>query len=121
MRWFAIFGILIAAALVFAQNGFSGACDSTREVTLKGSVTRIEWTNPHAFILVNVQDALGVLTSWARPNLRTLSYEATIDDQGAYQPLVGAMDHYSDHGIQMDSGRRNVRVHLPGRRPVRAF
>ena len=60
MRWFAIFGVLIAAAPVFAQNGFSATYDSTRQVTLKGSVTRIEWTNPHGFILVNVQDARGV-------------------------------------------------------------
>jgi hypothetical protein len=65
MRSFAIFGILMAATPVFAQNGFSATYDSARQVTFKGPVTTIKWTNPHAFIVVNVEDAPGVLTSWA--------------------------------------------------------
>jgi hypothetical protein len=67
MRSVAIFGILMAAAPVFAQNGFSATYDSARQVTFKGPVTTIQWTNPHAFIWVNVEDAFGVLTSWAAP------------------------------------------------------
>jgi hypothetical protein len=145
MRWFAIFGILIAAAPVFAQNGFSATYDCARQVTIKGSVTRIEWTNPHAFILVNVQDALGVLTglgrgNWKSAGSREAHHFAASPDRtdlaaqstnarlrsdnrrsgSLYQALVAAMDHCTDYGVQVDTGRRNVRVHLPGRRPVRA-
>jgi hypothetical protein len=63
MRSFTIFAILIAGAPTFAQNGFSATYDSARRVKFKGPVTKIEWTNPHALIRVNVQDAFGVLTS----------------------------------------------------------
>ena len=40
-----------------AQNGFSATYDSARQVKLSGPVTRIEWTNPHAFVFINVGDA----------------------------------------------------------------
>jgi hypothetical protein len=38
--------------------------DTNREVTLKGTVTKIEWTNPHAFVYLDVKDEGGV-TNWA--------------------------------------------------------
>jgi len=61
----ALFVLMLIAAPVSAQNGFSATYDSDRQVKLSGPVTRIEWVNPHAFVLVNVRDANGIATNWA--------------------------------------------------------
>jgi Family of unknown function (DUF6152) len=44
----------------------SGAMfDMQHLITLKGVVTRVEWTNPHAFFYLNVKDENGVVEEWA--------------------------------------------------------
>ena len=39
--------------------------DQTKQVTLSGNVTVFEWTNPHAYIEVDVPDEKGVVTHWS--------------------------------------------------------
>ena len=39
--------------------------DHTRTVTLKGAVTKFQWTNPHAYIELDVADAKGALTHYS--------------------------------------------------------
>ncbi len=51
---------LLLATPTSAQSAFSATYDSTRQVKLSGPVTRIDWTNPHAFCFINAQD-----TNWA--------------------------------------------------------
>ena len=53
-----------AAASVRAQQPHSTTYDTTRRVTLKGPVTRIEWATPHAFLFLDVRDATGVVRPW---------------------------------------------------------
>lgn len=38
--------------------------DMANPVTVKGSVKRFEWTNPHAFIFLEVKDAAGAIVEW---------------------------------------------------------
>lgn len=57
--------IVLAAASLPAQNGFSATYDSGRQVKLSGTVTRIDWANPHAYIFVNVRDSAGTVANWA--------------------------------------------------------
>ena len=56
-------GLLLAAVPVFAHHSFSAEFDSSKPVTLKGFVTKIDWTNPHVWIYINVKDEKGT-TSW---------------------------------------------------------
>jgi hypothetical protein len=60
-----VFAALLLAAPAFAQNGFSAAYDNSRQVSMKGVVTKIDWVNPHAFFYVNVRDNNGTVTNWA--------------------------------------------------------
>ena len=47
---------------------------------------------------------------------KTLNYEATIDDPGAYTaPWSLQVDDHRDLEVPVDSRRRDLRVHLPGR------
>jgi hypothetical protein len=65
--------VLLATAPAAAHHSFVVEYDPARPVTVHGVVTRVEWTNPHARILVNATDSRGVSTTWsvqlASPNV----------------------------------------------------
>jgi len=67
-------GLLLPAAPVCAHHLFAVEYDSAKPVTLKGVVSKIEWTNPHARFYIDVKDASGTFT-WnlelASPNVLT--------------------------------------------------
>ena len=57
-------GLLLAAVPVMAHHSFSAEFDAAKPVTLKGFVTKIDWTNPHVWIYMNVKDEKGVTKMW---------------------------------------------------------
>ena len=54
----------IAAPSVQAHHSFA-MFDTTRRVTLSGTVTAFEWTNPHAYIELDVPDTSGGVKHWS--------------------------------------------------------
>ena len=70
----AVLALLVSAAPVRAHHSFAAEYDSAKPVTLKGVVSKIEWTNPHARFYIEVKDESGTLT-WnlelASPNVLT--------------------------------------------------
>ena len=56
-------GVLYAIPRVVAHQSTS-MYDMANPVTIKGTVKRFEWTNPHAFIFIDVKDARGTTTEW---------------------------------------------------------
>ncbi len=57
---------LIAAGPVLAHHSFPAQYDADQPVTLTGTVTNVEWTNPHIFIYIDVENAETQETeSWA--------------------------------------------------------
>jgi hypothetical protein len=56
--------LLPAAAAVGAHHGFSSEYDEKKPVSLTGTVSKIEWLNPHARFYIDVKDAGGKVTNW---------------------------------------------------------
>jgi hypothetical protein len=66
-------GLLAIAVPAVAHHSFAAEFDVSSFFTLKGTVTRIEWTNPHARFYVDVKDPSGSVVNWnlelASPNV----------------------------------------------------
>ena len=63
--YLAMAGALLTAALpMAAHHSVAAEFDSTKPVTIKGTVTKLEWMNPHAWIYVDVKNAQGVVEKW---------------------------------------------------------
>jgi len=66
----AAFALIVATILALtappaaAHHSFSADYDSHKPVTLKGVVTKIEWTNPHAHFFIDVVDDKHLTTNW---------------------------------------------------------
>ena len=58
-------GLVAAAALrVAAHHSFAAEFDINKPVKLTGSVTKLEWMNPHIWVYLDVKDDLGALQHW---------------------------------------------------------
>ena len=56
---------IFAAAAAAAHHAFAAEFDINRPVKLTGTVTKIEWTNPHAWVFMDAKDERGNVESWA--------------------------------------------------------
>jgi len=56
--------VLLAAAPVWAHHAFAAEFDGKKPVKLQGTVTKMEWINPHAWIHIDVKDTDGNVTNW---------------------------------------------------------
>lgn len=64
---------LAATTPAAAHHAFSAQFDIDKPLTVTGTVTKVEWRNPHTWFYIDVADADGKITSWAvelaSPNL----------------------------------------------------
>ena len=56
--------VLVAAASAQAHHSFNDIFDVSTVTTLKGTISTIDWINPHVYINVDVKDNSGKVTTW---------------------------------------------------------
>lgn len=57
--------LAVLPATVFAHHSFTAQYDRSHLMHVTGTVTRVDWRNPHVYFYVDVKDAAGVVTNWA--------------------------------------------------------
>src|ERR1044071_6901858 len=57
--------MLAAGGSAVAHHSFAAEYDRTKPITLKGTVTKVEWQNPHISFYLDVKDAQGKVENWA--------------------------------------------------------
>jgi hypothetical protein len=66
-RYLALFAGLsmLGTHPAFAHHSFAGEFDTSKPVTLEGTVTRIDWENPHVHYFVDVPGPNGTVVNWS--------------------------------------------------------
>jgi Family of unknown function (DUF6152) len=93
-------GLLVSSLPLLAHHSFAAEYDEKKPVTLKGTVSKVEWTNPHARIYVDVKDDSGKVVTW---NLELASPNVLIRN-GWSRKSLNAGDMVTVNGSQAKDG-----------------
>ena len=64
VKFLAVAGLGLLSAPAFAHHSFAAEFDQNQKIELTGTVTKVEWMNPHAHFLLAVKDATGKTVIW---------------------------------------------------------
>src|SRR5260370_34864916 len=96
------FGYLVlsvgaAIAPLWAHHSIAAEYDDKKPITLRGTVTKFDWTNPHVYLYLDVREANGKTTNWA------VEYNSTLDlkrsGNGWNRDIVQVGDSVTAEGI----------------------
>jgi len=57
--------VLAGAVSVSAHHSFAAEFDAQKPIRLVGTITKVQWTNPHSFFYLDVKDENGTVVNWA--------------------------------------------------------
>jgi hypothetical protein len=67
MRLFAVTvvaGLFLATATAMAHHSFAAEFDANQPINVKGTVTKVEWMNPHTYFYIDVVEPNGETVNW---------------------------------------------------------
>jgi hypothetical protein len=108
---------ILAAGAAVAHHSFAAVFDSNKPVRLVGTLTKVDWTNPHTYLHINVPDKNGNAVDWAveAANPGALTY------RGFHKSDVKLGDTLIVDGYLAKSGAKLIdgqRVTLPDGRMI---
>jgi hypothetical protein len=119
--------LLLFAAPLFAHHSFAAEFDRDQAMKVTGTVRKVEWTNPHIWIYVDVKNPDGTVTNWAfqggPPSYLTrsgwskndLKSGDTINIQG-FRAKDGS-NHAAGGQITLPDGRKVFALQIEGTAP----
>jgi len=60
-----VIGVLPAAAPLLAHHSFAAEYDAKKPFEMKGTITKVDWMNPHVYFYIDVKDESGKTANWA--------------------------------------------------------
>jgi len=100
--------VLLGAASAAAHHAFDTEFDAKKPVTLRGIVTKVEWTNPHVWFYLNVKNEKGEVENWGfemgGPN--------GLQREGWTRNTIKIGDEFIVEGFLARNGSRNVNSKL---------
>jgi len=63
--WAVAAALLLATMRMSAHHAFASEYDANKRITVSGTVTRFEWTNPHVWLYVDGKDESDNVTRWS--------------------------------------------------------
>ena len=113
---------LTATLPLLAHHSFAAEYDNNKPVTVKGTIQKLEWVNPHAYFWVDVKDEQGNVKTWAFETLSPNALarqgwnrnslkkgeEVTVDGYLAKdgKPLADGSIHANSKSVTRADGRR---------------
>ena len=61
----AALALLALAVPLLAHHSFAAEYDATKSVQMTGTITKVEWMNPHVYFYMDVTDGRGKIMNWA--------------------------------------------------------
>ena len=110
-----VVGCALTGTAARAHHSFAAQYDANQQVTLKGTITKVEWMNPHTYFYVDVPDETGKMVNWAveggAPNvLSREGWKPTSLKQGDKVTILGSRAKNGSHlvnalSFQLPDGR----------------
>jgi hypothetical protein len=80
----AVAALMLGGATLAAHHSFAAEFDINKPVTLQGTVTKVEWVNPHVYVYLDVKDASGKVTPWSLSSFSPVESNRTLS--GPFRP-----------------------------------
>jgi len=61
----AVVTVLAICAPAYAHHSFAAEYDEKKAIKLTGAITKVDWSNPHVYFYIDVEDEKGAVTSWS--------------------------------------------------------
>ena len=108
--------LLFQAPSAWAHHAFAAEFDANKSIKVSGTITKVEWTNPHAWLYIDVKDESGKTTNWSfelgSPNgLVRLGWRRTSLKEGDQVTVEGFLakdgsNTANAHSVTLPDGRK---------------
>jgi hypothetical protein len=84
-----LFAVSANVLPLFAHHGFQAEYDGSKVIYITGTLTKLEWENPHAYFWVEAKDASGKVTTWQFEGASPIAVKRTGTVRGDFTSNIG--------------------------------